>query len=137
MRANIVSFLGARALQVAVLRGLRVVLGVSAVVAGVGLATAQMPQSIQMPQAAQTEVGFSSSAPTLQAANLEPLLPGYSSSAGNLPGAAPRAAITSSRGAIPARPVRPFSQFGIDAHVGMGGIGFDTATPLARHFNLR
>ena len=33
--------------------------------------------------------------------------------------------------------VRPFSSIGIDAHVGIGGIGFDVATPLSRKFNLR
>jgi hypothetical protein len=133
MRANIVFFLGARALQVKVLRGLRVVLGVSAVAAGAGLAAAQATPAAQTPQAAQTDP----SAPTFQTANLEPALPGYSSSVGNLPYAVPRAAVTPGGGALPARPVRPFSQIGIDAHVGMGGIGFDTATPLARHFNLR
>lgn len=33
--------------------------------------------------------------------------------------------------------VRPFSSVGIDAHVGIGGIGFDVATPISRRFNLR
>ena len=33
--------------------------------------------------------------------------------------------------------VRPFSRLGVDAHVAVGGIGFDVATPLARRFNLR
>lgn len=32
---------------------------------------------------------------------------------------------------------RPFSSVGIDAHIGIGGIGFNVATPLARKFNLR
>ena len=31
----------------------------------------------------------------------------------------------------------PFSDVGIDAHIGINGIGFDVATPLAQHFNLR
>ena len=33
--------------------------------------------------------------------------------------------------------VRPFSAIGIDAKIGIGGVGFDVATPLARKFNLR
>jgi hypothetical protein len=33
--------------------------------------------------------------------------------------------------------VRPFSSVAIDAHVSIGGIGFDVATPLSRRFNLR
>ncbi len=33
--------------------------------------------------------------------------------------------------------VRPFSSLGVDAHVGIGGIGFDVATPISRIFNLR
>ncbi len=40
-------------------------------------------------------------------------------------------------GAIPTNPLRPFSRIGFDSHVGIGGIGFDIATPLARKFNLR
>lgn len=32
---------------------------------------------------------------------------------------------------------RPFSRVGLDAHVGIGGIGFDVASPLSRKFNLR
>ncbi len=32
---------------------------------------------------------------------------------------------------------RPFSSIGVDAKIGIGGIGFDVATPLARKFNLR
>lgn len=36
-----------------------------------------------------------------------------------------------------AEPVRPFSQVGVDMHLGIDGAGFDVATPLARHFNLR
>jgi hypothetical protein len=32
---------------------------------------------------------------------------------------------------------RPFSMLGIDSHGGIGGIGFDVATPLARKFNIR
>ncbi len=34
-------------------------------------------------------------------------------------------------------PLRPFSHLGVDAHAGINGIGFDLATPLAQHFNLR
>jgi hypothetical protein len=75
--------------------------------------------------------------PVFEAANDAPLLASYSSSAAPAPVPAPPAAVTSSPGAIPSRPVRPFSQLGIAARVGTGGIGFDTATPLARHFNLR
>ena len=30
-----------------------------------------------------------------------------------------------------------FRQVGIDAHAGVNGLGFDAATPLAQHFNLR
>ncbi len=33
--------------------------------------------------------------------------------------------------------VRSFSSLGVDAHVGIGGIGFDVATPVSRKFNLR
>jgi hypothetical protein len=40
-------------------------------------------------------------------------------------------------GAIPTSPFRPFSRIGFDSHVGLAGIGFDIATPLARKFNLR
>ena len=36
-----------------------------------------------------------------------------------------------------APPMRPFSHLGLDAHAGINGIGFDLATPLAQHFNLR
>jgi hypothetical protein len=32
---------------------------------------------------------------------------------------------------------RPFSRVGFDAHVGIGGVGFDVASPLSRKFNLR
>jgi hypothetical protein len=32
---------------------------------------------------------------------------------------------------------RPFSAVGIDLHLGLTGVGFDIATPLARKFNLR
>ena len=33
--------------------------------------------------------------------------------------------------------IRPFSRLGVDAHISVGGLGFDVATPLARRFNLR
>jgi hypothetical protein len=32
---------------------------------------------------------------------------------------------------------RPFTRMGYDSHIGIGGIGFDIATPLFRRFNLR
>jgi hypothetical protein len=32
---------------------------------------------------------------------------------------------------------RPFTRMGYDSHIGIGGIGFDVATPLFRKFNLR
>lgn len=32
---------------------------------------------------------------------------------------------------------KPFSAVGLELKVGIGGVGFDVATPLARHFNLR
>jgi hypothetical protein len=33
--------------------------------------------------------------------------------------------------------LRPFSEVGLDWHVGIGGIGFDVASPLSRKFNFR
>jgi len=33
--------------------------------------------------------------------------------------------------------IRPFSRIGFDSHAGLGGIGFDVATPLSRRFNIR
>jgi hypothetical protein len=33
--------------------------------------------------------------------------------------------------------VHPFSRIGLDSHAGLGGIGFEVATPLARRFNIR
>lgn len=39
--------------------------------------------------------------------------------------------------AAPTVGVRPFSGVAVALKVGSGGIGFDVATPLARHFNLR
>ncbi len=45
------------------------------------------------------------------------------------------------RNAAPETPVpwtlRPFSRFGIETHAGLGGAGFNVATPLSRRFNLR
>jgi hypothetical protein len=38
---------------------------------------------------------------------------------------------------VPNIGVRPFSSIGIDSRVGIGGVGFDIATPLSRKFNLR
>jgi hypothetical protein len=40
-------------------------------------------------------------------------------------------------GASAPMPFRPFSRIGIDSHTGLGGAGFDVATPLSRAFNLR
>jgi hypothetical protein len=50
---------------------------------------------------------------------------------------APAAFVRPTSGGIPTNPFRPFSRIGFDSHVGIGGIGFDIATPLARKFNLR
>jgi hypothetical protein len=52
------------------------------------------------------------------------------------------AAVTASTRPVPPRAVtpissRPLSRVGFDAHVGIGGIGFDMASPLSRKFNLR
>lgn len=33
--------------------------------------------------------------------------------------------------------IRPFSKTGIETHIGIGGIGFNVATPLSTKFNLR
>jgi hypothetical protein len=46
---------------------------------------------------------------------------------------------TLAAGYRPALPIsfRPFSAIGIASHAGVGGIGFDLATPLTRKFNLR
>jgi hypothetical protein len=38
---------------------------------------------------------------------------------------------------IPGKKTRPFTSLGVDAHVGIGGIGFDLATRLSSKFNLR
>jgi hypothetical protein len=120
--------------QVKVLFSLRVVLGVSVAVAmGGGVALGQTADAFSSSAASS-----SSAAPPLETANVEPLFVGYSSSAVSAPAPAPRVAtIIGAGGAIPSRPVRPFSQLGIAATVGISGVGFDTATPLARHFNLR
>jgi hypothetical protein len=40
-------------------------------------------------------------------------------------------------GASVPTPFRPFSRIGIDSHTGLGGVGFDVATPLSKAFNLR
>lgn len=59
---------------------------------------------------------------------------------GTLPGATPLisgpASAASYRVAMP-ETIRPFSRFGIAEHAGVGGFGFDLATPLANKFNLR
>lgn len=33
--------------------------------------------------------------------------------------------------------LRPFTRVGFDSHAGLGGIGFDVATPVTRRFNMR
>jgi hypothetical protein len=48
----------------------------------------------------------------------------------------PLAALPASRPVLPWT-FRPFSSVGIDARAGLGGIGFDVATPLSRKFNIR
>ncbi len=57
-----------------------------------------------------------------------------------LPGATPLmngpASAASYRVAMPDT-IRPFSRFGFAEHAGVGGLGFDLATPLATKFNLR
>jgi hypothetical protein len=40
-------------------------------------------------------------------------------------------------GAVATARVRPLSQVGLDWHVGIGGVGFDVASPLSRKFNFR
>ncbi len=51
-------------------------------------------------------------------------------------GTAQKALITAGR---PVSPMgfRLFSAVGLDSHVGVGGIGFDVATPVGRRFNIR
>ena len=50
-------------------------------------------------------------------------------------GALPLAALPAPSPVMPS--LRPFSSVGIDAYAGVGGIGFDLASPLARRFNVR
>jgi hypothetical protein len=52
------------------------------------------------------------------------------------PAALPFVKLTTSRPVMP-KTFRPFSAVGIDSHAGVGGIGFDVATPLLRKFNVR
>jgi hypothetical protein len=40
-------------------------------------------------------------------------------------------------GVVVPKGVRPFSTVGLDWHTGLGGVGLDVATPLARKFNVR
>ena len=40
-------------------------------------------------------------------------------------------------GSVMPKTFRPFSSVGIDSHGGIGGIGFNVATPLSRNFNVR
>src|ERR1700727_2469919 len=57
--------------------------------------------------------------------------------------ATPSGPLTTAQAAVASTPVvvsdsiRPFSSVGVDAKIGLGGIGFDVATPIARKFNLR
>ena len=37
----------------------------------------------------------------------------------------------------PSKPFRPFTRIGVDWHTGLGGVGIDVATPLAKKFNVR
>jgi hypothetical protein len=67
------------------------------------------------------------------------LIAGNCGSSQNLPvsdATTPFAQLPAYRPALP-RSFRPFSSAGIDAHAGLGGLGFDVATPLSRHFNIR
>jgi hypothetical protein len=59
------------------------------------------------------------------------------SGAGNTEAArAPDVKLSVLRSATP-RAFRPSARVGFDTHAGLGGIGFDVATPLSRNFNLR
>ena len=60
---------------------------------------------------------------------------GSSSSLDEAPAPASAASVTTPV-AVTTR-VRPISKVGFDLHAGLTGFGFDTATPLARRFNLR
>lgn len=65
---------------------------------------------------------------------------GFRSSGDGGPGLVSKASAfgtTSRYGAESAATVSPFSAVGLDSHVGIGGIGFDMATPLAKRFNIR
>jgi hypothetical protein len=65
----------------------------------------------------------------------------HSETDGNVFNSSSRTPTTTSVGSIVVAPettrVRPFSSVGVDAHISVGGIGFDIATPLSRRFNLR
>jgi hypothetical protein len=76
---------------------------------------------------------FSSTPFSLGAGLLALLLCASLLSAQRIPGALVEPAI----GPVPARSLGAFSRVGLDAHVGVGGVGFDVATPLASRFNLR
>ena len=80
--------------------------------------------SAALPAFAQSN--FSSSSSTLVDAP-EPMAP------------APVARSSRGGGALSAGtlPVRPFSAIGFSVKAGVGGVGFDVATPLSRKFNLR
>jgi hypothetical protein len=65
---------------------------------------------------------------------------GFSSSSDGESGMLSRASgfgTTSRYGAESAATVAPFSAVALGSHVGIGGIGFDLATPLAKRFNIR
>lgn len=59
-----------------------------------------------------------------------------SSSNGARDAALPFGALTASRPVLP-RSFKPFSMVGIGLYVGVGGLGFDVATPLSRKLNIR
>ena len=66
--------------------------------------------------------------------------PGFSSSndsASNTTWSSPAFVTTRQHGAQTTATISPFSAVGLDWHIGLGGIGFDVATPLSRRFNLR
>ena len=52
------------------------------------------------------------------------------------PAALPFVELTASSPVMP-RTFRPFPRVGIESYAGVGGIGFDVATPVSRRFNVR
>lgn len=82
---------------------------------------------------------FSETIPSISAsyATSESIKP-FSSSNDVASDSAPVASTTSiPSGTVATARVRPFSQVGFDLHVGIGGVGFDVASPLSRKFNFR